>query len=482
MNAQNQAVKAGFLDAVSQFFATTRLTVILLLTLAATSIIGTLIPQNESPTVYFQAYGEFWYRLFSVFDLFDMYHSWWFQLLLLLLTLNIVVCSIDRLSSQWKIVFAKNPKFKASRFRRLPHNYEFVSDHSPQALEQLFQPLLSRRFQLTTVEPSGRGMSIFAEKWRWTRLGVYFVHCSVILLLIGGLIGSIFGFEGFVTIPEGETVNSIRLRNTSRVRPLPFAIRCDDFDVSFYPTGAPREFRSALSILEGGDVTFKKEIIVNDPLRYKGISIYQSSYGKMTPEAPAAMENPPEEITLKFTSQEDQTAIEKTVRLGQEVELPRGQGRFVLKEYRGKALFGGQNIGETLIGEIIPETGERVEVMLPVHFPNFDKMRQGQVLISVVGDKWVSARPQHPAKERYYTGLQVARDPGVWVVYTGFMMMIAGCFITFFMSHQQFMVEIDKQGKKTRVVVAATANKNKLGLPQKVDALGRRLSELRGNK
>ena len=63
-----------------------------------------------------------------------------------------------------------------------------------------------------------------------------------------------------------------------------FTIRNEDFDVSFYDTGAPKEFRSSLTILENDQPVVKKDIIVNDPLRYKGISIFMASYGEMAPE------------------------------------------------------------------------------------------------------------------------------------------------------------------------------------------------------
>ena len=65
-----------------------KMAIVILLSLAVTSIIGTVIPQNKNPTEYLQAFGEFLYRLFDVFDFFDMYGSWWFQLLIILLTIN----------------------------------------------------------------------------------------------------------------------------------------------------------------------------------------------------------------------------------------------------------------------------------------------------------------------------------------------------------------------------------------------------------
>jgi len=182
--------------------------VFLLLTLAATSIVGTLIPQNEDPAAYVQAYGDFVFRLFSTLGIFDMYHSWWFQSLLLLLTANIVVCSIDRLSATRNILFVKNPSFNVSKFRGLKNKETFDDDRSPEQLRKLYLPYFERVFRHSHLENTDKGFCLFGEKGCWTRLGVYTVHLSVILLLVGGLIGSIFGFDGFVNIPEGEAVTS----------------------------------------------------------------------------------------------------------------------------------------------------------------------------------------------------------------------------------------------------------------------------------
>ena len=78
---------------------------------------------------------------------------------------------------------------------------------------------------------------------------------------------------------------------------------------------------------------------------------------------------------------------------------------------------------------------------------------------------------------RYYTGLQVSRDPGVWVVYTGFILMILGIYITFFMSHKQVCVEVIADGKESRIRVAGKANKNKTAMENKVGNLSGKLAE-----
>ena len=82
-----------------------------------------------------------------------------------------------------------------------------------------------------------------------------------------------------------------------------------------------------------------------------------------------------------------------------------------------------------------------------------------------------------PENKQYYTGLQVVKDPGVWVVYSGFMVMIVGIIITFFMSHQRLCVDISRKGSKSRVMVAGTANKNKLGMGIKAKKLARLLGK-----
>jgi cytochrome c biogenesis protein len=79
----------------------------------------------------------------------------------------------------------------------------------------------------------------------------------------------------------------IRIRNTGEIHRLGFQIPCDDFNLTLYKTGAPKEYRSSLSILEGDKAVKQKDIIVNDPLRYRGINIFQSSYGKLPPEKDA---------------------------------------------------------------------------------------------------------------------------------------------------------------------------------------------------
>lgn len=456
-----------------------KLSITLLFSLAATSVIGTLIPQNSEPEAYRRAFGEYLYRFFDALAFFDMYHSWWFQALLGLLTINIVVCSIERLTSTAKIIFDRNPSVKVEQFRKRKNKAQFSVTKQPADLERAYMPILSKRFGYVRSGSTDTGRYLYAEKGRLSRLGVYVVHLSIILLLLGGMVGAFWGFEGFVNIPEGETVDTIRLRNSNETRKLGFAVRCDDFDLSFYENGMPNEYRSSLVVIENNSEVLRKDIIVNDPLRYKGINFFQSSYGKMPNPAPpveTAAVAPGEDIVLHLSSKASGMAYHETVRIGEPVDIPEGLGKFVIIELAQTAEFRGMDIGASYRGILSPPDGESVEILLPLKFANFDKMRGGDVVISVES----SAKQQMPSKgadEIFYTGLQVTRDPGVWIVYAGFIFMISGCFVVFFLSHQQVCVELIDQGSKSRVIVSGKANKNRMAIQRKVAGLSETLQE-----
>ncbi|MCP4746482.1 MAG: cytochrome c biogenesis protein ResB [Desulfobacteraceae bacterium] len=474
---EKKEIRAGFLDSLWNFFVSVRLSVVVLLSIAVLSVIGTVIPQNQNPNYYLKAFGPFYYQLMATMDVFDMYHSWWFQLLILILVINIVICSIDRLQKMWSVIFPKSLNFNLKRFRSRSSRRDFNAGLPVDELKGLFEKRLAKKFSYCKTVSTEKGFALTAEKGRWTRLGVYGVHLSVVVLLIGALIGLKFGFEGFVRIAEGQTVDAIRLRNSGTSLKLGFAIRCDDFNIEFYKGGnRPKEFRSSLSILEDKNVIFEKDIIVNDPLSYKGINIYQSSWERLNKEGPA-MQGPqkvPEIIEVKFQSAASGIIYAQSSSLGKTIKIPEKLGLFELKSYLPDASFQNVSLGPVIIGEYTNPKGETQTIRVPFRFPNFDKMRKGDVIISVV------ANLPHPVpvEPLYATGLQVNYDPGVWVVYAGFVMMIAGCAVTFFMSHQRLVVEVRNEGRAVKVMVSGTSNKGKIGFDMRVQRLADQLAGL----
>ena len=227
------------------FFCSVRLTVVVLLAIALTSIVGTFIPQSGSTAFYAQKYGQAWSKVIMVLDIDDMYNAWWFLTLLAMLAVNIVVCSIQRLKVTWKVIFPRKIVFRPERFRKLKDREIFAANLDNGELVTRLQGFLERKIGKVTTQNLEGSTALFAEKGRWTRMGVYVVHVSVLLLLGGAVIGGLWGFKGRVSIPEGETMNEIELKLGAHEHlTLDFSIRCNTFDVSFYDTGAPDEFKS----------------------------------------------------------------------------------------------------------------------------------------------------------------------------------------------------------------------------------------------
>lgn len=467
-------VKSNFAVSLWRFFASIRLTVVVLLSLAVLSIIGTLIPQNQNPADDFHHYGAFVYNLLSILDIFDMYHAWWFQCLILILAVNIIVCSIDRLRSTWSIIFVRSPQFNLGVFRQRKSRCEFQHNGDFGTLAPLIRKQVAASFCRGDEVVVDEGFALTAEKGRWTRLGVYAVHLSVVVLLIGALAGSIFGFEGYAEIIEGQRTDVVQLSGSVRQITLPFVIQCDDFEVKFYKgSRRPEEFRSSLSIIENDRMVLQKDIRVNDPLRYRGINIFQSNYGQTGASTANVDPSKPlrSNLELNFRSAASGMIYSETTSLGQTLELPEGLGTFKLERYEPAAEYKGSPVGPSLVGTLTPKNGPPESVLLPLNYPGFDIMRRGTVLVTVAN----IAPTRTP---QFYTGLRITKDPGAWVVYIGFVLMIAGCAVTFFMSHQRLVVEVQPGADGIRVMVSGTANKNKIGFQQKVRQIAEQLEKI----
>jgi cytochrome c biogenesis protein len=440
------------------FFASVRLTVYLLVLLAVTSIIGTVVLQNGSPQEYIRLYGPGLTNLIKVLQINDMYHAWWFLLLLLLLCINIVVCSVERLSKTWKIIFPDKITVNPGRFSSLKNKEQFTLSKDVGEAAAALEAVLAKKIGPVIRKQTDQGLVLYAEKGRWTRLGVYVVHASVILLLAGALIGALFGFKASLRLDEGSASDTVFAAKTRAPIKLPFSVRCNSFEVRFYDTGAPEEFKSNLTVIEDGQESFSSDILVNHPLRYRGINIFQSSYGTASPG----------KAVFAITDTQTKQTVSHTIKKGGSVSLPDDRGTFEFEGFIPHFDFRGHNLGEAFVGRISLKDQESFQVALPTKFPTFDRMRKGNFSVEVTS-----------FKQAYYTGLQVTKDPGVWYVYAGFLFMILGCWVTFFISHQSYCLGFEKgQGGQTLVWLAGKSNRNPHGMTLKVKKLATQLKEI----
>ncbi|MBE0598615.1 MAG: cytochrome c biogenesis protein ResB [Desulfuromonadales bacterium] len=432
------ANKRDFTTAIWDFFCSLKLTISLLILLAVTSIIGTVIQQNRSPEQYLEVYSVTTYRVLESLQFFDMYHSWWFLTLLGLFSINLIACSVKRFPRVWKTV--REPVLVAddTLYRTFSNLEEhLVNQPLPQVRDRL-AAFLGKEFASPVVTVEGEKVHLFAQKGAWARFGVYVTHLSILIIFLGAIMGSLLGYKGYVNILEGSSIDKVVPRGGSEPIPLGFTVRCDSFSVSFYEgTGRPKEYKSMLTVLENGVAVIKdRPVVVNDPLTYKGITFYQSSY------------QPAGDAVFQFTVKDRQSGQDQNVsaRFGQPVKLA-GGGSFRVFNAKEDPAF-----GITAQLELTTAAGERRFAQVAQRAPDLDALRGGEQIFTLV-----------EFKQRYFTGLQVAKDPGVWVVWVGCTMMIIGSLIAFFLSHRRIWITLQPVGGKTGIKMGGTAHRNQPG-------------------
>jgi len=431
---------------VWRFFASVRLALFSLLILATTSIIGTLIPQKNPPDFYIENFGQRTAQFFQMLNVPDMYNSWWFISLLFLFSINLIVCTIDRLPNVWQAVVKNNLDTDAERLEKMPHRQVFHAQGDAAALAETAATLLAKSGWKARAENNPTASLLFSQKAAWSRLGVYAVHLSILIIFAGAIIGSLLGFKAGVMIPEGSATDTAYETGTERPIPLGFTVQCDDFNVSFYQDGrTPKEFRSDLTVLENGKtVIAKRPIVVNDPLNYKGITFYQSSY------------EPMQGFNVVITN--------KTTKATQSFQIPFGQKTSWPE-------------GGTDFGVINQEARSRMGDVSRLKVWFYDG--QGEPNIFWMDNNTVqtisspTATYDFQASQVYATGLQVAKDPGVWTVYAGCTLMLIGLYIAFFLSHRKVWIYIAREeaGDRCRILVCGTSNKNRIAFEKEFAAL-----------
>lgn len=414
------------------FFASVKLALFTLFFLSTTSIIGTVIPQKDSAQFYIDKYGETTAHLFQILSITpDMYSSGWFLSLLGLLCINLIVCSVDRFPGVWRQIQADNLETPLARLEKMVPQDRWQLPTPPASTASSLRSDLMARGWKAEERKLAEGHLLFAQKGAMTRTGVYIVHASILLIFAGAIIGSALGFKASVMLPETSTTNTVYTYDTNTPVDLGFEVRCDRFDLEFYESGMPKSYRSQLTILEKGKVVTEKAIVVNDPLTYKGITFYQSSYkGYQDFLVTVTDKKTGLNETAVIQYKEQQSFTDSGLRIG--IINAEGQENSVSR----MKIWLTDDKGEPSIFWL--DNGEQATVQRTTNTYTVS------------------------AKQRYATGLQVAKDPGVWVVYAGCALMILGLIVAFFMSHQRIWLYIREESDgKSSILMTGNANKNK---------------------
>lgn len=292
-----------------------RFAVSLLMFICVASVVGTVLPQNRPASTYIDQFGPFWYDVLDKFSVWHVYNSWWFLLIMGFLVVSTAVCLIRNAPKMLRDAGSFREHVRESSLRAFPQRVHVdLPDETADAAEARMRGLLSQHGYAVRERREEGGVLLAAKKGSVNRMGYIFAHTAMIVICVGGLLDSelfvrmqvLFqdkhpitenmliadvppsgrlslnnpSFRANVLVPEGSERNTalVMVGDGVLVQPLPFTIKLKKFDVEYYSTGMPSRFASHVEVTDPDTgKSFEKVIEVNEPLRFKGVTVYQSN-------------------------------------------------------------------------------------------------------------------------------------------------------------------------------------------------------------
>jgi cytochrome c biogenesis protein len=382
-----------------------RLAIVLLLVIALFSISGTIIEQGQSLQFYQNNYPEnpalfgfITWKFILIIGLNHVYSTWWFLSLLILFGTSLTTCTFTRQFPALKA--ARRWKFyqQSRQFQKLALSAE-LDTGSPTSLTPLLEKHGYKVFQ--------ENNTLYARKGIIGKIGPIIVHAGILIILAGGIWGAITGFLAQEMIPSGET---FQVKNIFEAGPLAapqvprdWAVRVNRFWIDYTPNGEIDQFYSDLSVVNNqGEELDRQTIYVNKPLRYRGVTFYQTDWG--IAEVRVQINNSPifqlpmAQLDTNGKGRLWGTWIPTKTDLSEGVSLVARdlQGTMIVYDTKGNL------VSAVRPGMAIPINGVTLKVL------------------ELVGS----------------TGLQIKADPGVPIVYTGFALLMLGVVMSY-VSHSQ---------------------------------------------
>ncbi|HAT33861.1 MAG TPA: cytochrome C biogenesis protein ResB [Janthinobacterium sp.] len=301
---------------IVELVSSMRFAISLFVVLAIAAIIGTVMKQNEAMPNYVNQFGPFWFEVFRKTGLYAVYSAWWFLLILAFLILSTSLCISRNAPKMIKDMRSWRANVREQSLRNFHHKNAWRSPLTRAALAgQTVARLVDAGYSAKLVEKD-QATLVAAKRGAANKFGYIFAHSAIVIILIGGLLDSdmpirfqlwFMGktpfagsglisaipaqhrlslsnptFRGNTSIPEGASSDSAIIPQATGVliQDLPFTILLKKFHIDFYSTGMPKLFASDVVITDHETgASFPATIRVNQPLLYKGMAVYQSSFG-----------------------------------------------------------------------------------------------------------------------------------------------------------------------------------------------------------
>ncbi len=252
-----------------------RFAILLIIFIAISSGIGTFIPQGNDKTEYIDFYNE--NPIFGIINgyqvlklqLDHVYTSNWFLFLLILLCISLAACSLRRQIPSLKASLKWTDYKDEKKFHKLEliNNYETIQD-----VDHIFKAK-------TILRKKGWGISKFenrlsARKGLIGKFGPIIVHIGLIILLIGSAYGNFSSQSNEQYLRLGETLDLINESSNAKI-----IVKLKNFLIERESDGKPKQFISNLDFFSEEQKLHEiKKTQVNQPIRYKGLTIYQADW------------------------------------------------------------------------------------------------------------------------------------------------------------------------------------------------------------
>lgn len=424
-NSQNDILKQ-----IWKFLSSTKLLMFLLLVLAGASVVGTVIPQKAEPSQYIKAYGEVFYKLFQLLGIFDLYHSWWFYILLAGILINLVVCSINRVPVVWKQYFYPSLKVTENLFKNITNKEEVILEVDTLSAGTKIENILNKRYKVKKQEINESDFSYVARRGDISIWGSMVSHLGILIIFIGVLYGNFYGFkERNVSIIEGEIYHEPHFN---------FDVKLEDFSIEYDDKGRVKDYKSKLTVFESKKKILTKTIEVNDPLIYKGVKFYQSSYGTY-----------PGLIIYQGKNK-------KVIGI-KEGDLITTDSNHTLFIHRITSETIGQQHSDNA-QQSCPLTKLMAQVFFNSDFKN--NPENWEKIGWLQEGKLVKFKDYNLIlKSIDVTVLEVKKDPGIWIVWTGFIIVTLGMFVAFYITRRQILIYITPHKKDTKIMLAGISQR-----------------------
>jgi cytochrome c biogenesis protein len=475
----------SIIDSILKLLSSVRFGLVMLGILLTCCMLGMIIMQVnvEGFQRYYNNLSPASRAVFGRLGFFDIYHSWYFSLLLAVTGLNIILASIDRFPTAWQYV--SKPKLSASpkfiRVQMYSSEGVYTGDRAD-LTEQVAKAWRRLRFKVRISEEQGR-TTIFAQKHVWNRLGAYAVHVALLTIFTGGFLTNRYGVGGSMQIEPGRVSDKFTTMQETLDGPrtasltLPFKIECIDLQQKLIRAegGLDQQntidWLSFIRIVDGGT---QKDMLVhlNNVGNYRGYRFFQSQFspvgnarevtivfqpvnggaevtttlGRKGSGAPQAVDLPGigRVSYVGFYPDFDVSGNDFTTRSG-EYNRPIAELDILAADGQHRTVLA---LGSQAVADFLDEADRRSTAAGGVN----QLLYNGKRVLLKSFDKVSGAHT-----------LTVQYDPGRTPVYIGFVLLLVALCSVFFFSHQRVwaVLEAAHEGKAGKRFVGGNVNRNR---------------------